>query len=557
MASATNVRILGNFLGTSRNGAFGIPNASGVFVSEAPGVTIGGTVSGARNVISGNVGNGISLSGLDAPNALIQGNYIGLNVSGTAVLANNADGVNASGKATVIGGTTPEARNVIVGSGHFGVVIRDSGGGSDGANSVVQGNYIGVGPDGSTPFGNGGGVRVNGSPNVTVGGTAPGAGNVIAYNSGVGVDVELQTGGAVRGNAIFSNGGIGIDLGGDSVTPNDAGDADTGSNNLQNFPVLTTAAVGASKTRVTGTLNSTASTTYQIDLYANTSCDASGNGEGQIYLGSTTATTNGSGDAIFAATSLTAAAASAAITSTATDPNGNTSEFSACKAATSPAVVVSPTTLTVAEGGAAGSFSVALNSVPTSAVTVSLSFDASQLIVTPTTFTFQPDITALTPQTATITAVNDATAEATATSQIGLAAASSDAAYAGISIGNVAVAVNDNDGPQACAPRPRVQTRVAAGGGKLQVAIEPTPLNTNLNNRLVGIRFGQLQNARVTVNGQVVAAGQTVPTAANTVELDFTLERVTPGQPAMAFFTIIDSCGEWQTFVGGGTAAGF
>jgi hypothetical protein len=76
-------------------------------------------------------------------------------------------------------------------------------------------------------------------------------------------------------------------------------------------------------------LNSAPGQAFTIHLYANPACDASGNGEGQTLIGSTTANTNGSGDAVWALNpgSLTAGDF---ITATATDASGNTSEFSAC-----------------------------------------------------------------------------------------------------------------------------------------------------------------------------------------------------------------------------------
>jgi hypothetical protein len=73
-------------------------------------------------------------------------------------------------------------------------------------------------------------------------------------------------------------------------------------------------------------------------------------------------------------------------------------------------------------------------------------------------------------------------------------------------------------------------------------------------------KFGTFQNATVTVigqGGQTIASGQTYTAPANLTAVDFTVERVTPGQPTTVPFTVVDGCGEWKTFVGGGTAAGF
>ena len=123
-------------------------------------------------------------------------------------------------------------------------------------------------------------------------------------------------------NAIYGNGGLGIDVGAGGVTLNDPGDADTGANNLQNFPVLATAA-GA----VQGTLNSIANTAFTVQFFRNTACDPSQFGEGQTFLGTMSVTTDASGNATippFAATSSTV------VTATATSPSGDTSEFSGC-----------------------------------------------------------------------------------------------------------------------------------------------------------------------------------------------------------------------------------
>lgn len=100
---------------------------------------------------------------------------------------------------------------------------------------------------------------------------------------------------AIRGNAIYANANLGIDLGVDGVDSNDAGDADTGPNNRQNYPVLSSASSNASSTTITGSLNSTPNTQFILDFYASDSCDPSGYGEGGRYLGSDTVTTDGNG----------------------------------------------------------------------------------------------------------------------------------------------------------------------------------------------------------------------------------------------------------------------
>ena len=116
-----------------------------------------------------------------------------------------------------------------------------------------------------------------------IGGTKPGDGNTIVFNGGSGVAVvytgTFGAGSRVRRNGIGGNGRLGIDLGNDSVTPNDAGDGDTGANDLQNFPVLTGAVSTGSTTGIAGTLDSRPNITYTVELFSGATCDASGYGE--------------------------------------------------------------------------------------------------------------------------------------------------------------------------------------------------------------------------------------------------------------------------------------
>ena len=118
------------------------------------------------------------------------------------------------------------------------------------------------------------------------------------------------------------------------MTPNDTGDADTGANNLQNFPVLTAGSGG-----VQGTLNSSANGTFTIQFFGNAACDGSGNGEGETFLGQIQVTADGSGNATIP---FFAAPAGQVVTATATSASGDTSEFSSCVI-----VPLGPTTFTV------------------------------------------------------------------------------------------------------------------------------------------------------------------------------------------------------------------
>jgi hypothetical protein len=106
-------------------------------------------------------------------------------------------------------------------------------------------------------------------------------------------------------------------------------------------------------------------------------------------------------------------------------------------------------------------------------------------------------------------------------------------------------------------PRPRVETAPIAGSHQLSVHVDSTPLNTNGNNPLQQVQFTKLQNAAVTLNGQTFTSSQTYIVPANTIGVDFTVARVTPGLATTVEITVVDGCGSWHTFVGGGAAAGF
>jgi len=263
---------------------------------------------------------------------LIAGNYIGTDATGTTARGNQASGVHILAAVNnTIGGSTPETRNVI--SGNAGPGVKFTGGEGYAESNSVQGNFIGTDASGTQPLGNGGdGVEIEwGVVYNQIGGTTPGAENVIAFNGGNGVsfpDSQDSIGNAILSNSVFDNGGLGIDLGNDGPTPNDVGDGDIGPNCLQNFPDLTSAATCGSNLLITGTLNSRPYTSYRVEFFASASLDPSGYGEGETYLGSTDVFTYSTGDAVIDVIMPGAVSAGQFITATATDPNGNTSEFS-------------------------------------------------------------------------------------------------------------------------------------------------------------------------------------------------------------------------------------
>lgn len=316
-------KLQGNYIGTDITGTLALENGAGVIAGG--NAVIGGTSPGARNVITGS--NFVNvLVGFNSV-ATIQGNYIGTDATGTHALSGNAIGISVQEKNHLIGGTTPGAGNVI--SGNRVGIQFNSASTIGPQENIVQGNLIGLNALGTGPLPNTfEGIAISDSTGNIIGGTQSGAANKIAFNGGAGIAVFFGSRNAIRGNSMFSNGGLGIDLFGDGVTVNDTTDTDTGPNLLQNFPVLTSVQTSGGNTRIQGSLKSTPNTTFQIDFYSNAALDASGNGEGGQFFNTTPVTTNGNGDATIDVTFAQVLATGRMITATATDPNGNTSEFS-------------------------------------------------------------------------------------------------------------------------------------------------------------------------------------------------------------------------------------
>ena len=280
---------------------------------------------------------------------VVEGNYIGVDAAGSAVLGNGGNGVyigggsesrstSRSGSGNRIGGTAAGAGNVISGNGLDGIYI------AAGIMDLITGNFIGTNAPESVALPNAGdGVGlVDGALNNTIGGTASGAGNTIAFNGGNGVMVgsdttDDSTGNAILGNSIYANAELGINLGDESSpTGTPTGTTPSGPNDLQNAPVLSAATGGGASTTISGTLSSEANTTFRIEFFAN----PAGAGQGQTYLGFLDVTTDGGGSASFSFSPASPVAAGLNITATATDPGGNTSEFSASATVQPPIVNV-------------------------------------------------------------------------------------------------------------------------------------------------------------------------------------------------------------------------
>lgn len=208
---ATYNKVLGNYVGTNAAGTGAIANSSGVQVWAAKYNTIGGTVAGARNVLSGNRYDGVIINGSGANANTVLGNYIGTNAAGTGKLGNREYGVEVSQAYNTIGGTAAGSRNVISGNGKSGVALWLASGG----NNKVQGNYIGTDYTGTRALGNAwNGVDLtNGSSNNVVGGATLAERNVISGNAGCGVMMYQGTNNLVTNNTIGVNaartGGLG------------------------------------------------------------------------------------------------------------------------------------------------------------------------------------------------------------------------------------------------------------------------------------------------------------------------------------------------------------
>ncbi len=187
--NAVSNTVSGCYLGVDPTGALAVTNYLYPVLIQggARGNVIGGTTAAARNVISGSSDQGVLISDPGTIANVIEGNYIGLNATGTAPLMNGFEGVGIYGGAqsNIIGGTAPGAGNVISGNSAQGVVISDEGT----TGNVVEGNYIGLDPTGNVAISNANaGVHLgNGAQGNIVGGTAPGARNVISGNGQEGV----------------------------------------------------------------------------------------------------------------------------------------------------------------------------------------------------------------------------------------------------------------------------------------------------------------------------------------------------------------------------------
>ncbi|MFL6247504.1 MAG: hypothetical protein ACJ74H_15870 [Thermoanaerobaculia bacterium] len=323
LRSSDNI-VVGNYLGLHSDGVTRIANAIGVYVTRfgaipVSGNRIGGPAAADRNVFGGHSSTGVVLDSAPAASLVggdnvIQGNIIGLDAAANAVVGLNGSAI------TIHKGTgTRIVDNLIGGNVAGGIGVSDS------SATVIQGNTIGGPGIGNGSFGPAA-VGIHDSTGTIVGATTSGAAgerNTIAFNLNGGVNVASGRGNSILTNSIHDNGGLGIDLSPIGPQPNDPCDADTGPNDRQNRPVLTRAIASGGTTTIFGTLNSTASSPFTLELFSNATADA----EGETYLDTITVNTDATCNATFTAT--VAVAPNLSVTATATESERNTSEFSA------------------------------------------------------------------------------------------------------------------------------------------------------------------------------------------------------------------------------------
>lgn len=347
--------------GDAGNGAAGIR-----LVGSTSNNLIGGPTLALRNIISGQA-VGIATGGGTGTktNNTIQGNFIGTNVAGTAAIPNNF-GIYFSNPIA----NTQIVGNVISGNSSYGIALD----GSTVAGTLIKNNRIGVAANGTTALPNGiiGVLVAEGAHDNTIGGTAVGDGNLIAFNGEKGVvigsdpnnlilDEPAGNGNRVLGNRIFGSfNTIFVSADGINFPAQDSLDADTGPNDLQNFPDLTSAIRSADGTTLTvaGTLSSKANRNYRIEVFFfNADNQVNNTIQDLTFVGSTTTTTNSSGAGTISATLPLPAAlpTNARVLATATDlTTGDTSNNSVNIAATvAPMIKDDVLTPVITEGEAA------------------------------------------------------------------------------------------------------------------------------------------------------------------------------------------------------------
>ncbi|MCU0962013.1 MAG: FG-GAP-like repeat-containing protein [Pirellulaceae bacterium] len=313
--------VTGNLIGLNADGNAAVSNqGAGVYIDGAPANAIGADTPESGNVISGNAREGVKIVGPLARGNEVLNNYIGTDHDGHGAGLGNALGVlieNAAENRVGALDLGHNMGNVIAGNYGDGVLIRNTQKTflPDAVDNKIQVNWIGLDADQAPLPNRGAGVRIVNAAGTIVGSEPIGAtgeipddnaGNIIAHNHSDGVRVEgpYTQGNSIRGNSIYANEQLGINLVGgrevvrkpiDGVTPNDDDDSDDGPNRLMNFPVGVTAVYDPRNdtTYISGVLAAAHPDQAMVDVYANAARDASGFGEGQLYVGSATPNPSG------------------------------------------------------------------------------------------------------------------------------------------------------------------------------------------------------------------------------------------------------------------------
>jgi hypothetical protein len=275
--------VTSNMIGVDLSGQNAAPNGDGILItSSTNGVIVGSTtLFSDQNMISGNLWCGVRISE-GATNNLLDYNFIGLKNTGTAALPNGKAGVCVinAGVANVIGSNHPDPMQLISGNGEQGIYIENTP-----RTYVGLTNRIGVAIDGGSPIPNGReGILLNGATNSQITPTS------VMHNHGAGIAV---IGSGATGNFIsfmdnMENGGLPIDLGNDGASLNDAVDADSGPNDLMNYPEITS--VSGTSPQV---LHGTTCANCQVSLIRAFGSNPAANGGGGSFISYWTADASG------------------------------------------------------------------------------------------------------------------------------------------------------------------------------------------------------------------------------------------------------------------------
>lgn len=307
---------------------------------ESSSNTIGGTSAADRNVISGNLFAGISLFGTSASGNFVYGNYIGVDANGALDRGNSQEGIDIQlGSSNTIGGPGLGQRNILSGNGSDGIeidggdfnIVQGNYIGTDVSGNILIPN-VRDGVDINEEAG-------DGSLRSLIGGTDPAEGNLIRGNGIAGVEVRGAPAidNSIIGNRIYENGLLDIDLNADGLSANDPLDIDTGSNETLNYPEIIAATVNAGTVTVYVSLDVPAGD-YRIEFFTNPSgTHSSGNGGGENFIAAQTFTHAGAGSEVFAHTFSGSVGDVVTVTATeviAGPAFASTSEFSAPFSAT-------------------------------------------------------------------------------------------------------------------------------------------------------------------------------------------------------------------------------